>query len=267
MNWLSEETLHMIRKKRCAFKLAKRSQKDKDFRKCRDISNIVRDLTRKDHKEHLEEITKDLACDQRPFWRWLKNMRGHHSAIPDLHHAGKVLSSGTEKAQVFSEYFSSVFTHEDTSCLGSLEEELGASRSEARIEEVVLTENEVYEELCRIDPTKASGPDEIPGRLLREGAPWIAEPLLNIFNASLKSGRLPRDWTRVNITPVFKKGDKHAPKNYRPVSLTSLVIKVMERLIQRRLVKFLNDNDKLNQCQHGFRQAHSCQTQLLETIH
>ena len=69
------------------------------------------------------------------------------------------------------------------------------------------------------------------------------------------------------ITPVFKKGDKHAPKNYRPVSLTSLVIKVMERLIQRRLVKSLNDNDKLNQCQHGFRQAHSCQTQLLETIH
>ena len=130
-------------------------------------------------------------------------MRGHHSAIPDLHHGGKVLSSGTEKAQVFSEYFSSVFTHEDTFCLGSLEEELGASRSEARIEEVVLTENEVYEELCRFDPTKASGPDKIPGRLLREGAPWIAEPLLNIFNASLKSGRLPRDWTRANNYPCI----------------------------------------------------------------
>ena len=111
---------------------------------------------------------------------------------------------------------------------------------------MVLTENEVYEELCRFDPTKASGPDEIPGRLLREGAPWIAEPLLNLFNASLKSGRLPRDWTRANITPVFKKGNKHAPKNYRPVSLTSLVIKVMERLIQRRLVKFLNDSSMVS---------------------
>ena len=76
MNWLSEETLHMIRKKRRAFKLAKRSQKDKDFRKYRDISNRVCDLTRKDHKEHLEEITKDLAYDQRPFWRWLKTSGG-----------------------------------------------------------------------------------------------------------------------------------------------------------------------------------------------
>ena len=147
---------------------------------------------------------------------------------------------------MFSEYFSSVFTHP-------------AYRSEARIEEVVLTENEVYEDLCRIDPTKASGPDEIPGRLLREGAPWIADPLLSLFNASLKSGRLPRDWTRVNITPIFKKDNKHGPKNYHPVSLTSLVIK---RLIQRRLVNFLNNNDKLDPLQHGFRQAHSCQTHL-----
>ena len=162
MNWLSEQTLHMIRKKRRAFKLAKRSQKDKGFRK---YSNRVRDLTRKDHKEHLKEITKDLACDQRPFCRWLKNMRGHHPALPDLHHAGKVLSSGTDKAQVFSEYFSSVFTHEDASCLGRLEEELRTYRIEAEIEEAVLTENEVYEELRRIDPI------EIPSRLLREGAP------------------------------------------------------------------------------------------------
>ena len=132
-------------------------------------------------------------------------MRGHHPALPDLHHAGKVLSSGTEKAQVFSEYFSSVFTREDTSCLERLGEELCTSRSEAEVEEVVLTENEVYEELRRIDPTNASGSDEIPGRLLREGAPWIAKPLLNLFNASLKSGRLPRDWTRANLPLYLRK--------------------------------------------------------------
>ena len=64
-----------------------------------------------------------------------------------------------------------MFTREDTSCVGRLEEELATSRSEVRIEEVVLTENEVYEELRRIDPTKASGPDEIPGRLLKGGVP------------------------------------------------------------------------------------------------
>lgn len=63
-------------------------------------------------------------------------MKEHHPALPDVHHAGEVLSSGTEKAQVFSEYFSSMFTREDTSCLGRLEEELCTSRSEVGIEEV-----------------------------------------------------------------------------------------------------------------------------------
>ncbi len=81
-----------------------------------------------------------------------------------------------------------------------------------KIDGVALTESEVYEELCRIDPRKASGPDEIPGRPLREGAPWIASPLYRLFTASLNSGNLPQDCTRANITPVFKKGNKHHPK-------------------------------------------------------
>jgi len=97
---------------------------------------------------------------------------------------------------------------------------------------------EVYEELCRIDPSKAARPDGIPGRLLREGVPCIAEPLLYIFNTSLQSAQQPQDWTRANVNPVFKKGDKHGPKNYRPISLTSLVVNVMEHLIRRRIMNF-----------------------------
>ena len=178
-----------------------------------------------------------------------------------------MLTSDTEKAEAFNAYFSSVFTRESTGCLDRLDQELRATRSADKVKDVVLTEDEVYEELCRIDSSKASGPDEIPGRLLREGAPWITKPLLHLFNASLNSGKLPSDWTKANVIPVFKKGNKHSAKNYRPVSLTSLVVKVLERLIQRRIVKFFDDNGKLNTSQHGFRQAHSCQTQLLETIH
>ena len=66
---------------------------------------------------------------------------------------------------------------------------------------------------------------------------------------------------------MFKKGNKHHPRNYCPVSLTCLVVKLLERLIHRQVVRFLNDNHKINAAQHGFRKAHSCQTQLLETIH
>ena len=107
----------------------------------------------------------------------------------------------------------------------------------------------------------------MPGRLLREGAPWLAKPITKLFSMSLQLGSLPRDWRRANVAPVFKRGNKHSPSNYRPVSLTSLVVKCLECLVYARLSKFLDVNNKPSGCQHGFHRGHSCQTQLLATTH
>ena len=82
----------------------------------------------------------------------------------------------------------------------------------------------------------------------------------------MSSGELLSDWITDNITLVFKKGSKHLPNNYRPVSLTSLVVKTMERLVHRELSKYLSHYHKLCPTQHGFRSHHSCQTQLLESV-
>ena len=266
-HWLSKTTLYMIRKKKRAFKLAKRTKKDNDLGRYKVISNKVRDLTRRDHRKHLEEITMDLEHNQRPFWRWLKNMRCHCPGIPDLHYQGNTLTSALEKAKALNVHFSSVFTLEDEAYLDDLQSELATSRSGVQIDEIVISEDEVYDELCKIDPNKASGPDGIPGRLLKEGAPWLAKPLSTLFGASLRFGCLPSDWTSANVTPIFKQGSKHSPLNYRPISLTSLVVKLLERVIQRKLVIFLTIHHKLNPSQHGFRNGHSCQTQLIETVH
>ena len=77
LDWLQSTTLQLIRKKRRAYKLAKRTKRDVDFHHYRLISNQVRHLTRQDHRQHLDEITKNLSTNQRPFWRWLKNMHGN----------------------------------------------------------------------------------------------------------------------------------------------------------------------------------------------
>ena len=92
----------------------------------------------------------------------------------------------------------------DSRCLSGLKEELSATRSKSVIEEVQLTENEVYGDLNRIDTRKPSGREEISGRLLREGAPHIAKPLLHFLDCP------PQDWTMEDITPVFKRGNKHS---------------------------------------------------------
>ena len=80
-------------------------------------------------------------------------------------------------------------------------------------------------------------------------------------------GDLPTDWSCANVTPVHKRGSKQDPKNYCPISLTSTVVKIMGKIVHRKIMSFLNNHNKLNHSQHGFRSGHSCQTQLLETVY
>ncbi len=105
---------------------------------------------------------------------------------------------------------------------------------------------------------------QLYGRLLLEGASSLAKPMSQLFNLSIETGTLPLDWKKSNITPVHKKGSKHVPSNYRPINLTSVVVKTFERIIHNELSAFLSENNLLSPSQHGFRPNHSCQTQLLE---
>ncbi|KAF2357471.1 Reverse transcriptase domain [Trinorchestia longiramus] len=101
-------------------------------------------------------------------------------------------------------------------------------------------------------------------RILKETAKLISEHLTNIFNRSLETGIVPDDWKRANVTPIFKKRNKKIPDNYRPISLTSVINKTIERLLKVRITKHLNDQNLINDTQHGFREKHSCLTNLLD---
>ncbi|MES9884794.1 MAG: reverse transcriptase family protein [Sedimenticola sp.] len=82
----------------------------------------------------------------------------------------------------------------------------------------------------------------------------------------MSEGEVPSDWRKAVVTPIFKKGDKQLPGNYRPVSLTSILCKVCESLIRDKLMEHLNDNNLLSEDQYGFRPGRSCTTQLLEVL-
>ena len=263
--WLSDETLLQIRRKRRAYKLAKRTAKSQHLNKYRNLSNKVRNMTRKDHLHHLQDITSNLHTDQRPFWRWLKNIRGHRPQIPEIHHEGAILSTPIQKANAFCTFFASKFVKENSASLGKIKKDL--VETSENVTDLEITEDKVYELLRKIDVSKACGPDDIPGRLLKEGGQSIAGPLSKVFSLSMAQGKLPQDWISANVTPIFKKGNKHLVSNYRPVSLTSITVKLFERIIFNHLTNFLQEHKKLSPFQHGFRKGHSCQTQLLETIH
>ena len=94
----------------------------------------------------------------------------------------------------------------------------------------------------------------------------LADPLTLVLNKILSTGTLPQLWKDANVTPIFKKGKKSSPGNYRPVSLTSVICKLMESLVRDHIVKHMNTNSLFTKYQHGFMEGRSCSTNLLATL-
>ncbi|BHF61984.1 hypothetical protein SprV_0100496500 [Sparganum proliferum] len=128
---------------------------------------------------------------------------------------------------------------------------------------VVPTKAIVQQEVLKLKEAKSPGPDEIPAKLLKELATELAETLCLLFQASLDAGRLPPEWKTAWISPIHKSGSRASANNYRPVSLASICCKVMERIIKRELMRFLEQHHLLSNAQHGFRRGRSCLTNLL----
>ena len=136
------------------------------------------------------------------------------------------------------------------------------------IESIDIHEEGVLNLLRKLDPSKATGPDKISSRFLKEFALEITPALTLFFVNSLSQGDLPSDWRHAFIVPVYKGSNKirSSPESYRPVSLTSICCKVMEHIIYSSIMKHLNRNNILCDEQHGFRNGRSCESQLLITV-
>ena len=120
--------------------------------------------------------------------------------------------------------------------------------------------------LKNLKPNKAAGPDKIRPLVLRELREEIAPILEAIFTKSLDTGKLPDDWKSANVVPIYKKGSKHLPVNYRPVSLTCICSKLMEHIVVSQIAKHLDRHCILDPNQHGFRKGLSCETQLIQFV-
>ena len=131
---------------------------------------------------------------------------------------------------------------------------------------ITFTTQGIVKILEELKPGKSAGPDNIPIWILKEYAMLIAPVLQVICTQSYQTGILPSDWLTANIVPVYKKGDKSSPTNYRPISLTSVCCKTMEHIIYHSIMDHLNTYNIINPIQHGFRPGLSCQTQLILLI-
>ena len=121
----------------------------------------------------------------------------------------------------------------------------------------------VRELLLHLDCHKSVGPDGLHPRVLRKLAGVIAELFSAIYQRCWLSGEVPVDWRLADVTPIYKKGCKEDPGNYRPVSLTSVPGKVMEQIILGEITQHVRGIQEIRPSQHRFMKGRLCLTNLI----
>ena len=129
-----------------------------------------------------------------------------------------------------------------------------------------VTEKEVEFEISQLNGKKSSGYDEIPPKLVKNISKHIVKPLTYIYNQSFLTGVIPNDLKIALVTPVFKANDKEEFNNYRPISVLSCFSKILEKIMYKRVIKYLDKNNILFQSQYGFRKKHSTNLATIELM-
>ena len=135
------------------------------------------------------------------------------------------------------------------------------------ISDIEINIQGVFQLLNTIDPFKATGPDSLSPKLLKELSRELSPCLTLLFKASIHQSTLPLDWKTALVMPLFKKGSKSDPSNYRPISLTSVCCKVLEHIIYSNIMSHLENLNILSDSQFGFCTKRSAEQLLLHTIH
>ena len=211
-----------------------------------------------------EFITKVDPCEDantvinKKFWSHVKNC-SNSSRIPDsVYYNGRYRSLPADKSELYNSFFCAQFTDHSQY---NIDITLGAPFTHNRNFELYFDPFTVEKLLKNVKPSKAAGPDGIDGHILKNCSYSLSYPLAILFSKCYNSSQIPQDWRNANVVPIHKKGDKANVENYRPISLTSLVMKLFEKCIREKVMELCQD--KITEFQHGFLPNKSCTSQML----
>ncbi|KAJ3662053.1 hypothetical protein Zmor_006420 [Zophobas morio] len=256
--WINHQILQMVRRKKILWKTYKRTGNEMDYAAHRTFSNLLASKI-KDSKVAYEAR---LANSKNPkcFYKYIRDTLGGSVRTPQIQNSvGTLITENEDIANVFADSFANQFTIEPLHS----PPDIAAPQCSVSLSSVDFIEDEIRVKLQKLKKTKSPGPDEISAAILSEYASALASPLSLLMRQSLNSGEVPENWRVATVKPIFKKGNKLDAGNYRPISLTSTVGKVMESIINDRMMEFLLDNKVIPSQQHGFIPGRSVSSNLL----
>ena len=237
----------------------KKTQNPEDYDKFRNCRKLFKKSLQDKMKSTLRE-DHDPSLIPKRFWTHVK-ATSNSSRIPEcVSYGGRYRNNTKDQTELFNQYF-----YDQFSAPSNYDIPINYNGDKLSIfYKFTINLSTIRNFLKASDANKAPGPDGIHGKILKNCALSISYPLYLIFNKSFQTGFIPNDWKHANVVPVFKKGDKSLVENYRPISLTSLTMKIFEKCIRNELMSsckhLIHDN------QHGFMSLKSCNTQMIPFV-
>lgn len=259
--WIDGEVKHALRKKETARRAYRKYGGDGRLSKFKELRRDVKRLIEFKYVEYSKSIGESITENPKRFWSFFR-YKTRSNSIPDIvSYKGQLHRDSHSQAEAFNQFFFSTFTSDESSYPNQHDQDSQVPK----LDSIVLTNMEVLSSLSSLDPRKAPGSDGLPTSILKECATELCPSICNLFNKSLATGEIPEEWKHSVVVPVFKKGKKEDVTNYRPISLLSVLSKVLERCVYNNLMEHIAQF--FTDAQHGFLKGRSTVTQLLSFYH
>ena len=245
-----------------------RTREHRDWLKFKKHRNFVNNQIEAAKEEYYSNAFRENEGSIRNTWRVINELTSRKSAnstIKEIKVNGNSITGSHELADTFNSHFSTIAT--------DLASKIPINDSISHLDYLTTTSktfelrttnsSEVFTLLSRLSKSKATGLDKIPAKLIRKCPDLIANSLCTTFNRSITCGIFPDEWKCSKVIPIFKQGERFDLNNYRPISVTPIIAKVLERIVYNQLYGYLTMNNLISSQQSGFRSLHSTVTALL----
>ena len=252
---LNRSCLQAVKEKRKKWLKYKYCKSDNNYNNYKAARNRVTYELRHAKYNYEKELSSKIKSNNKIFWNYVRSKSKIKSSVSKLQMKnGSLSSSDQETATTLNSYFTSVFEPKIDKPLP----DFPVRPYNAPLNDIDITEEHVEKAINVLKPGKSQGPDNFHPKFLMETKHQVKMPLKTIFNKSLNESKLPDIWKTANVSAIFKKGEKQKPENYRPISLTSVPGKLMERIIRDAIVTHMSVNNFFSKVQHGFIRGRSC---------
>ena len=262
--WITSSIKSFIRKRKRAYKKARRTNLIEHWEFFKGTRNKVISMIRKAkdsfHQQLSDKLKSHKLCSK-DWWSTMKHFINSNSTstIPPLEHDDSIYTDDIDKANALNTFFQSqTILNED----GAILPDIQPAQVDTNLDKIVLTQQEVQSVLEILPLGKATGPNGLSNRILRELSSQVSAPYCSLFNQSLRLGVFPSSYKEANVCPVPKKGDLSLVTNYRPISLLNSESKLFERIVFKYLYNHLHRNNLLSSMQSGFIPGDSTVNQL-----